>query len=75
MIECSAFYTYDADRNEYELRCPSCRCPFLNFLGDVPDELGPDDDGKYLGEEAVCYECKHQFVVTENCWERNEETL
>ena len=72
MSECSACYVTDVDYNEWELRCPKCKCPFINFLDPEPHGFDGKDNGMYLGERVKCYECQHEFVVTENCWERND---
>ena len=50
---------------ELELRCPKCGCPKL-FFGEDAAKL---TDPMYLGEGATCFECGHEFKITENCWE------
>jgi hypothetical protein len=52
---------YDHDEAK-ELRCPKCGCEKLIF--DTEEETGFMDFGK----KAVCWECRHEFTITENCW-------
>lgn len=40
----------------YNLLCPRCGCD--QIVADSAD----------LGTPAKCYECGHQFTITENCW-------
>jgi hypothetical protein len=55
---------------EKELRCPKCGCPRIVF--DETTQAKLDDNGgipDYLGSQATCFECGHEFTVTGNCWE------
>ena len=57
---------YDESGEEKELRCPKCGCPWLEF----PAEAAEFTDGwMYFGKRVTCRECRHEFTVTENCWE------
>ena len=56
---------FDLNSEEKELRCPKCSCPKLTFK----DAKKCSDADMYLGREAVCYECGHEFTITGNCWE------
>jgi ssDNA-binding Zn-finger/Zn-ribbon topoisomerase 1 len=58
--ECSMFVEND---EKLELRCPRCGCPKLIF------EEGSTKPAMEFGEKVTCYECRYEFVVTENCWE------
>lgn len=51
---------------EKELQCPACGCPKIVFIDDKEDLFVAGH--MYLGKKASCYECGHEFVVTENCW-------
>lgn len=46
-----------ADGSEWrDLQCPKCGCDKITV--ETPD----------LGADARCYECGHEFTVTENCF-------
>jgi hypothetical protein len=57
---------YSIEHNEEkELQCPKCGCEKIVF----EDSTEACTAGHmYLGLKAACYECGHEFVVTENCW-------
>lgn len=57
---------YDESGEEKELRCPKCGCSHLVFEEDPEDYTDMPD---YFGKKATCFECGHEFTVTENCWE------
>jgi hypothetical protein len=66
--ECSE---YDGD-DELALQCPKCGCPKLVLeetegLSDGEAYRAPKDR---LGEKAACFECGHEFTITENCWKK-----
>jgi predicted RNA-binding Zn-ribbon protein involved in translation (DUF1610 family) len=46
----------EEDGEVYDLNCPKCGCD--KIVCKNPD----------LGEKARCYECGHEFTITENCW-------
>lgn len=46
----------------YNLECPKCGCDKI---------VAPDPD---LGTLARCYECGHEFTITENCF-KYEKTI
>lgn len=50
-----------------ELRCPKCGCEKLVF--DIENHVEFLDFGK----PARCYECGHEFTITENCWKLKHE--
>jgi len=54
---------------ELELRCPKCGCAALAY--DPVADVAWDDCLKlsdYLGRKTTCFECGHEFTITENCW-------
>ena len=51
----------DRDGQWYDLCCPKCGCDHI--VCDKPD----------LGNDAKCYECGHEFTITQNCWKLNPE--
>jgi ssDNA-binding Zn-finger/Zn-ribbon topoisomerase 1 len=62
---------YDGEE-EKELRCPKCGCPKLVLKEEEKEDEGtpfmsPRDR---LGEKAICFECRHEFIITENCWKK-----
>jgi DNA-directed RNA polymerase subunit RPC12/RpoP len=60
----SAIEGTSEDFEERELRCPKCGCEKIVFLVETKGHL-------HLGSEVRCYECGHEFTVTENCWKPN----
>lgn len=53
------------DDEDKELQCPECGCPKIVFEENTDDFSAGH---MYLGLQATCYECGHEFTVTENCW-------
>jgi hypothetical protein len=51
----------DEDGQWFDLCCPKCGCDHI--VCDTPD----------LGNDAKCYECGHEFTITQNCWKLNPE--
>ena len=59
---------YDSTGDERELLCPKCGCPKL-WLPDEANDFADLSDYLDLGKVAQCDECKHEFTITENCWQ------
>jgi len=60
----SSCYSIEHDQ-EKELQCPACGCEKINFIS---NDEAVTAGHLYLGLRATCYECKHEFTITENCW-------
>lgn len=59
------FLCFDmCEENEWrDLLCPKCKCDKIKCENGRPD----------LGNDARCYECGFEFVITSNCWILNQE--
>lgn len=49
-----------------DLTCPSCGDDRIAVLSEAGNEFPPAE--RMLGEQAQCWNCKHTFTITENCW-------
>jgi hypothetical protein len=67
-----AFYTRYPLRDDgwpteaEDLTCPKCGAQELVCLEEAKHSTGN------LGDRMQCWICKHEFVVTENCWKWRE---
>jgi len=53
----------DQDGCWLDLLCPRCQCDKIVCANGKPD----------IGNDAKCYECGYEFVITQNCWKLNAE--
>lgn len=52
------------EHEDRSLQCPECGCPKIVFR-EEDDEINAF---LLLGCEVRCWECGHEFSITENCW-------
>jgi hypothetical protein len=62
----------EPDGPVFVLRCPKCQCDQLRPQKPRIDEYGYEDQPE-LGDLIQCWECKHIFAVTGNCWKAQYE--
>jgi hypothetical protein len=48
-----------------DLLCPECGAEEIVILKETADGM--------LGDLAQCWNCKHEFTITDNCWKPREK--
>lgn len=48
-----------------DLCCPKCGCDRIAITAEADGSIITTHN---LGDVAQCWECQHEFTVTENCW-------